>query len=334
MKFKSYISILAGVLLSLNTFAQQDPAVSSVEMTPYPAVVGQATTITVTVGNNGSAAITGSDELNRMGFAVSLGSGISGAAVQSSSTALSHFDITYDAVNNVVNGIQKDGISIDPSTNYTVIITGTIVPGVAYAVANITPDAQSVINGAPYTNDAKVAEAALPVTLANFTVTNENQSASLEWQTTEEVNSDRFEVMRSSDSKNWTIIGSRDAHRNSIGLQTYNFMDASPENGTNYYRLKMIDLDGSYAMSSIRSIVVEGRATITISPNPASHYASINVPDETQVQKIEVRNTAGQTVMSSSKVQVLDVKHLPTGMYIIAITKKDGQISTHKLLKQ
>ncbi|MCE7043152.1 SdrD B-like domain-containing protein, partial [Dyadobacter sp. CY312] len=94
---------------------------------------------------------------------------------------------------------------------------------------------------------------ALPVKLSRFDVQKgENVSALLHWTTTEEVNSDSFEIQRSADAKSWNAIGQVKAKENNVGLVNYRFDDMQPNLGANYYRLKMIDLDGSFAYSSIR----------------------------------------------------------------------------------
>ncbi len=94
----------------------------------------------------------------------------------------------------------------------------------------------------------------LPVTLTSFIATKEGQTAQLKWSTTEETNSDRFEIERSQNGKNWDLIGTQKSNGESTSLKNYTFSDVKPLNGENLYRLKMIDRDATYAYSRIQSL--------------------------------------------------------------------------------
>nr|MBZ1363183.1 Ig family protein [Dyadobacter fermentans]MBZ1363278.1 Ig family protein [Dyadobacter fermentans] len=72
-------------------------------------------------------------------------------------------------------------------------------------------------------------------------------TALLTWSTTEEVNSDRFEIERSLNGKGWSTIGKVRSNGESSVLRNYTYTDDSPEKGENLYRLRMVDLDGTYA---------------------------------------------------------------------------------------
>lgn len=174
----------------------------------------------------------------------------------------------------------------------------------------------------------------LPVKLANFTATREGNQANVQWQTTEEVNSDRFEVMRSSDAKNWMTIATIEAQRNSTSLQTYQHVDATPAKGLNYYRLKMIDLDGTFEMSPLASLLFDDVEGVVISPNPVVNKLMIKGITDAEVQKVELRSTSGQLIDQSAVIREMNMQHLPTGMYIISITKKDGSVTAYKVIKR
>jgi hypothetical protein len=68
----------------------------------------------------------------------------------------------------------------------------------------------------------------LPVSLLNFTYSIINQTVKLQWQTTNEINSDYFSIERSSDGLNFSGIGKVNAAGNSNGLKQYAFIDHSP----------------------------------------------------------------------------------------------------------
>ncbi|WP_146202213.1 hypothetical protein [Dyadobacter jejuensis] len=104
----------------------------------------------------------------------------------------------------------------------------------------------------------------LPVTLISFTATKvsggaERSTALLIWQTSSEVNSDRFDIERSQDGKKWSSIGNVAAGGDKSSNTNYSFIDKTPtydrtRPGENLYRLKMIDKDGTFAYSRIQSL--------------------------------------------------------------------------------
>ena len=84
----------------------------------------------------------------------------------------------------------------------------------------------------------------LPVELTKFTGYNDGDVNVLNWTTASELNSLKFEVEKSLDAINFTYIGERPAAGNSSLPLNYSLVDEHPIVGNNYYRLKMIDMDG------------------------------------------------------------------------------------------
>jgi hypothetical protein len=115
---------------------------------------------------------------------------------------------------------------------------------------------------------------ALPVELVNFNGNQANLSVLLKWQTSAEINSDYFEIQRSADLQNWAVLGKVNAAINSTSTNFYNFNDNHPISGTNYYRLKIVDKDGSYENSKITQVSFEENSKhegdIVIYPNPTN----------------------------------------------------------------
>lgn len=108
---------------------------------------------------------------------------------------------------------------------------------------------------------------ALPVGLKYFKAQLKERIAALSWETESEKNSDHFEVERSENGVDFVKTGSIPAKGNSSGTQLYNYEDHNPLNGISYYRLKMVDLNGSYRYSSIAS-VQSNTTGIQVIPNP------------------------------------------------------------------
>lgn len=174
----------------------------------------------------------------------------------------------------------------------------------------------------------------LPVTLVSFTAGARENTAELNWVTSEETNSDHFEIQRSNDGKVWKALGNVAAEGESKERKSYTFVDQKPEAGENLYRLKMVDLDGTSALSAIRSLRFESKLESSIYPNPVSNELTLKVTSWKQVKTIRIDNLAGLQVYSSGPVQSgnLDVSKLDEGVYILRITHTDGSVHTHKFV--
>lgn len=177
----------------------------------------------------------------------------------------------------------------------------------------------------------------LPVKLTSFTVTKKGEDALLEWITAEEKNSDYFEVQKSNDSKTWTSIGKINAHQNATTLNHYQFTDIKPQEGINYYRLKMMDKDGHFTYSPIKSLVFKTPLNIRISPNPAQTSVTIDLGKKHPAPvSILINDVNGKTVWketTNSQAYTLQVSGWRKGMYFVQIQIGNENV-TQKLLIQ
>lgn len=180
---------------------------------------------------------------------------------------------------------------------------------------------------------------ALPVKLVYFKAFRQEQAAKLEWETASELNSDRFEVECSSDLRNWIKVGSIRSHGESNQPARYQLMDTTVHSGIVYYRLRMIDGDGSFTYSSIQSVTFD-RKGLVIHPNPTREhifFSDINGAafPSSEIQEVSIKNLAGITVhiqkspISSNRIAV---GHLTNGIYFVKLSASNGIQSTHKLI--
>lgn len=175
----------------------------------------------------------------------------------------------------------------------------------------------------------------LPVTLAAFDLTREGQLSVLSWATTEETNADRFEVQRSADSKKWQTIGSVKAAGESQTLVQYSYTDKEPLKGTTYYRLKMIDLDNTFAYSRIRSTKGDDQgAELVLFPNPTSDFLGLKAFDPARIQGVTIFDIAGKAVHRQHEglVDPINISKLPTGKYILSVSYDDGSRASKQFI--
>ncbi|WP_051664320.1 DUF4347 domain-containing protein [Dyadobacter crusticola] len=176
----------------------------------------------------------------------------------------------------------------------------------------------------------------LPVTLVSFDARKQEAAAALRWETSQETNSSHFEIERSAKGLGWERIGSVAAMTESSAVRKYEFTDLNPLAGENLYRLKMVDLDGTFAHSRIRSINF-GEQTIEIStyPNPVTEKIFLNVKNSRTVNGIMIYNLSGMLVSSfgSYTADGIQVQNLPSGLFLLKLNTTDGQSRQLKFVK-
>ena len=178
----------------------------------------------------------------------------------------------------------------------------------------------------------------VPVILVDFTATaRTNKTTLLQWKTTTEINSDYFVVERSSDGHNFSQIGAVNANGNSSLTISYQLTDNYPESGTNYYRLKMVDNDGTYEYSRVVSVTFKdtksGSLNVISTGSYADHF-EINL-NSTQVQSAAVAvYDAGGKVLYVANVDLqkginrIDKNMvLPNAIYYFNVITSEGKIA-------
>jgi len=150
-----------------------------------------------------------------------------------------------------------------------------------------------------------------------------NQTVALEWITTLETKTNYFVVERTKDNMYYQSVDTVYAMNNGEFTQNYDATDFSPYRGMNYYRLKIVGLDGSISYSPIVAIrVTNGKAPLMF-PNPANTY--VNIARGTDVIKnINFSNIVCSAVIripdaSSQAIINIPTYSLPGGMYVIEI---------------
>lgn len=171
----------------------------------------------------------------------------------------------------------------------------------------------------------------LPVVLAAFSVFGEETTAILHWTTTDEVNSERFEIEHSTDARIWNMVGVVAAKKERNIVSNYTYIHTNPFTGINYYRLKMADPDGSYIYSKIESLVLSGETVSILYPNPVSDRVFIKAGGK--VQQVEVIDLLGRTVQSiaGDLNAGLDISRLVPGLYRVRLSLHGGSVMTHSL---
>ncbi|WP_353718329.1 SdrD B-like domain-containing protein [Dyadobacter sp. 676] len=174
-------------------------------------------------------------------------------------------------------------------------------------------------------------EGALPVKLVSFSARREQGQVQLDWQTAEETNSSHFIIERSSNGKDFSPIGRVKAAGESSVRNMYSYSDLSATAGSNFYRLKMVDLDETYAYSRIVVVKLDSRAA-SLYPNPAIDEVSVADAGDSSVTKVQFFNPGSQLVLESSQNQNINVSGIPAGTYLVRTVRSDGTVNVNRLV--
>ena len=110
----------------------------------------------------------------------------------------------------------------------------------------------------------------LPVTLTDFTARLEESSVRLDWATASEINSDYFGIERSTDGYTYQALACNKAAGDTQIAQSYLYIDEGVANrltGIVYYRLHMVDFDGSSEYSPVVAVPLEGESPLRVYAN-------------------------------------------------------------------
>jgi len=186
----------------------------------------------------------------------------------------------------------------------------------------------------PFTLASKNKQNPLPISLIDFTVNCSFLGDSICWSTASETNSAYFEIQHSQDAIEWEAIAQIKASGNSNQMNRYTYQHAPK--GFFYYRLKIVDGDGSYDFSGITYKDCESNfddKTISVSPNPFNDKITINLPKSHKKCTFEIENTLGRKVYfgyAESNTIDLFLGELNSGIYFLKIK---GQTSAIKIVK-
>jgi len=180
----------------------------------------------------------------------------------------------------------------------------------------------------------------IPVVLVGFSAAlNNDRSIGLDWNTKQEVNAGHFEIMRSQDGSVWNEIGSVKAKGYATTESDYSFTDMNPASGINYYRLKLVNLDGSFGFTDMKVVRSSIVTNISFFPNPATDYVNISLGELSAKQTtVRLINQAGQVLQEktvaagSATIVSFPVQNFKTGLYILSVASADGTHESSKLL--
>ncbi len=186
------------------------------------------------------------------------------------------------------------------------------------------------VGAAPDGGYKEFGSVSLPVIIIDFTAKETAGKNILSWNTASEINSAYFNIERSTDGRNYSVIGRVNASGFSTTEVRYNFTDASPADGKNFYRLVMTDLDGSFEYSKIVMVTNKKDKSISfgyvnLSASNGSAVMTINSL-KAQTANLSVIDATGRILLNTSlqleaglNTVSKNIPAMPAGIYYVRL---------------
>lgn len=183
--------------------------------------------------------------------------------------------------------------------------------------------------------------ALIPVELASFSASVENNSVTLSWKTITELNNAGFEIERKYGDFNqegdFSTIAFVKGNGTTQNINTYLYTDSPTERGTYTYRLKQVDLNGEFSYSAPLTVLFDSNLLNSYSlsqnyPNPFNPTTVINftIPVKTYTN-LSVYDITGALVESLVNSELekgvyninFSAKNLSSGVYFYSLKAGD-----------
>ncbi len=240
-----------------------------------------------------------------------------------------------------------------PITVMTFKFTSTAAPGTTGAFTVVNDPTNYIEYGIPAlerqgTPTSTALNVPLPIKLSKFDVRPFGgiKASDLRWTSVSEVNASHFDIERSADGIDFINIGRVNATGNSNWAIDYNFIDRSlPTNRSGeeiyYYRLNMVDLDGTAEYSDVRSVRFDNNDDVIVKmgPNPTSNMVFVNMSAPSSIDAdapVRVFDASGKMVtskkVSTNGVTEIDLNNYPNAIYNISI-EHNGKTYNNRIIK-
>ncbi len=245
-------------------------------------------------------------------------------------------DVSYLFISQFSGNIDANGLPEQGAGNMTQVSPSAVIWNTGLKLWQVTFPV-SGFSGFYITTG----ETALPVTLTRFEAGMLETGVELKWQTSSESGFRHFEVERSIDARNFEIIGKVAANEGNAPAKNYNMIDNPPVTRRTifYYRLRMVDSDGTYQYSEMKSValgIAGEQRDAMVYPNPAYTESVKLEVYEGKADAVSLVDLYGRKVeipvrIAPDGTAELRVGSLTAGTYILQI-RSAGQIISKKLV--
>jgi len=244
-------------------------------------------------------------------------------------------DPSWDPAGVIINGsfnqLTNDVGTVDQSGTFSTSVTaGTTIGFRVRAIDNLEGTATLSISS--FSPPGGI----LPIILSSFGGQKQNNEVRLDWSSSLETNFSHFIVERSGGATNFSALQTVSANTS----HHYELIDEHPLSGRNFYRLKMVDNDGSVAYSKTIAVDMGNLVQqVSVWPNPTTGDVIVRIDATTVLtETLTIINSAGATVFKQEMIlrkgtneNQINLSAVPKGMYFIQLQTAG---TTIKIIKQ
>ncbi len=235
----------------------------------------------------------------------------------------------FDLITGEVIGCDSDADGTWPTVN---VVTSNPTGGVTPLQISVT---DAPLNGGNCFN-------VIPVKLEYINARKANNSNVLNWKLSCLSASINMEIQRSADTRNFKPLSSINATQARCAAP-FDFTDAAPLKGRNFYRLKITDIDGRVSYSPVVMVNngSNGFEVVGLYPSVVNTEASLSVSsDKATVMELNITDMSGRviakskhSITSGSNLVAVDAAKLSSGLYNITVRREDGVSTTMRFVK-
>ena len=162
----------------------------------------------------------------------------------------------------------------------------------------------------------------LPVSLASFNAQKIGDDIQITWESVIENNFANYSVEHARNAIDFNEVANQPGTGNG---SRYKFLHTSPAQGLNYYRLKMVDLDGSYVYSDVKVVDFSSDRSkqLNVYPNPFSQVFTIeNLQTPSDITVFDLTGKLIHKMSVSDSHVLMDLSQHPSGIYSVNIKDK------------
>ena len=231
--------------------------------------------------------------------------------------------LVQDAAINTSNYISLlNGLDVEAKTRSAIYDVGALEINGTGSVVAFPLDSTMVGAGTPIIS--------LPVKLLSFDGKFDNGNIILNWSVTKEKDFLQYEVGYSATGNDFIPI----AIVMAANKETYSYIN--PITATNnYYRLKLINKDGTYAFSKVVMLANQKARLLSIYPNPAKDFIKVTIDKLSAEASIVIVDETGKALKQeviATNSKIISVKGFVDGVYFLKLVDNGNILATNTFI--
>lgn len=211
---------------------------------------------------------------------------------------------------------------------YTAILTSGSEPATALISFSVNGTSASNTTNVIFTKT-------LPLKWGDIKAFRKYKTQQVEWMTEQEINVSHFQVERSINGRDWTVVLDKKQAQSGDWAHAYYYTDKDYIPGVVYYRIKEIDLDGKSVYSTIMMIDADpGFNRIIAYPSPTDKVLYVGNIEKSKLSSIILYSVNGENIRTWNQPQdSYDVSGIQPGIYLLKVSTTEGAVQTIRIKK-